>query len=145
MTQQAKEDAAVQYVSARAMLSKLVTILRNAVAPRPVSLEAHDTPLRVRQASALALVVNEMVSNSLKHGAGEVSIVFSVADGMAQLEVCDEGEGFPTDFDPQRAGHTGLELMETAARWDLAGTISYSSRSTGGARVMVRFALSPTS
>ncbi len=95
------------------------------------------------------LLVNELVSNALKHGKGDIEVTLSLLPAtqeagerrIARLEVCDDGPGFPPDFDPNRATSTGLGLIESLGCWDLRGQIEYKNREEGGARVCVIFPL----
>lgn len=64
-------------------------------------------------------------SHAIKHGRGDIEVSLTVvsADNRAESrtarpEVSDNGPGFPPDFDPKRAAHTGLELIESMGRWD---------------------------
>ena len=60
-------------------------------------------------------------------------------DDTVCLEICDEGPGFPPGFDSRTAANTGLELIDSTARWDLRGELSYENRDRGGGRVIVTF------
>ena len=73
------------------------------------------------------------MSNSLKHGDGEIEITFATEGDTAMLEVCDSGSGYPQGFAP-RNGSTGMELLDTSVRWDLGGKIRFDNREEGGAR-----------
>ena len=85
--------------------------------------------------------MSELVSNAVKHAAGEVMLTLSREGGAVCVEVCDDGPGFPENFDPMAAANTGLELVESFARFDLDGETLYETRPEGGGRVTVRFAL----
>ncbi len=102
-------------------------------------LDADDASLSVKQATALALITNELISNSAKHGSRHVDIVFRSANGNCTMELTDDGPGFPQDFDPERHAHFGLELIVTLARWDLKGTVGFENAATGGGRVRIEF------
>jgi two-component sensor histidine kinase len=141
LTRQARESGETEVIASTTVLNRLVSMLRT-VSPREIRLEVQEISLSVRQASAMALVLQELVSNSLKHGAGEIEIVFAAEPDMATLEVCDSGPGYPAGFDP-RAGNTGMELLDTAVRWDLGGRSQFDNREAGGARARIRFPLSP--
>ena len=104
--------------------------------------ESEDMPVPLRHGSSLAILVNELVSNAVKHGREDVSVCLKRDGEGALLEVCDDGAGFPDGFDAVAAAHTGLELVEQVARWDLQGTVRYENRPEGGARVTVSFPLS---
>jgi PAS domain S-box-containing protein len=139
LTQEAKEGSDQERLSARDVLENLVGVLKQTMGDRPLALESDDVRLVGRQATALALVTNELVSNALKHGKGAIEIYFRADSARAILEICDDGPGFPAGFDPLMASHTGLELVENVVQWDLRGTTAYASRPQGGAQITVTF------
>ena len=67
--------------------------------------------------------------------------MFTVGRDSGALSVSDQGPGFPTDFDAQRSVNTGLELVDSLARWDLAGQIDFENSREGGACVRVTIPL----
>jgi two-component sensor histidine kinase len=95
--------------------------------------------LPVKQGTALALVINELVSNAAKHGASQVSVEYTARQGCCRLIVGDNGPGFPAGFDIDKDGQLGLDLVRTLARWDLQGTIACENSPDRGARVKVEF------
>lgn len=143
LTQQARADGAVDNFSVRQVMEKLLPVMQ-AMAQNTIQTQIEDVSLPVRHGTSLAVIINELVSNALKHGRGDVEISFTLAGKQANLEVCDDGTGFPPDFDPVTAAHTGLELIESLSRWDLQGTTRYENRIEGGARVIVEFPLPET-
>ena len=58
---------------------------------------------------------------------------------MVRLEVTDDGPGFPLDFDARTAAHTGLELVVSITRLDLAGQVLFVNNLRGGAKVRITF------
>jgi CHASE1-domain containing sensor protein len=150
LTQETKEDGEATFVSARAMLEKLLGLLRLSSERHIIRIDLSDARLTGKQGTSLALIVNELVSNGMKHGNREVSVTFRTEMGVQKdaglrmtgvLEVCDDGPGFPPGFDPGTASNTGLELVESLSRWDLGGEPSYGTSDSGGARAIVRFPL----
>ena len=93
----------------------------------------------VRLSSTFAVLVNELVSNALKHGSGSIQVLFGVQSGTARLEVLDEGNGFPDGFNPSHAANTGLDLIESLSQVDLEGSVRYENRSDGGGHVTIEF------
>ena len=91
------------------------------------------------QGTSIAVLINELVSNALKHGQGDIDVQISRREELAILTVTDHGPGFEADFDPQRMKSTGLELIESVGRHDLMGTVSYANGPTGGGLVTVEF------
>ena len=88
-------------------------------------LDLASVSLDVNQAVPCGLLINELVSNCLKHAfpngrRGEVRVELQlVDDGPAvRLRVADNGVGLPADFDLQRLHSLGLQLVS-----DLVGQI----------------------
>jgi two-component sensor histidine kinase len=76
-----------------------------------------DLCLDLNRAIPLGLIINEIVSNSLKHGfpaskKGEVLITLQSTDeGKAVLEIKDTGVGIPNDIDLKNPRSLGLQLV----------------------------------
>jgi len=60
---------------------------------------------------------------------------------MAVIEVNDDGEGLPPDFDLDTSPSLGLRIVQTLVREDLKGTFEITARENGsvGTRAVVRF------
>lgn len=144
LTKEAQGVAETGQVSAAATLEKLLPVVQRILAGRTLDWQVQDAPIPLRQASSLAILVNELVSNAAKHGRGRIQLTFQVSEGQVWLEVSDEGPGFPADFDPNSSSNTGLELIESVGRWDLQGDIRYGNHPEGGAHVTVVFPLKKT-
>jgi two-component sensor histidine kinase len=104
----------------------------------------------IDQATATGLLLNELVSNCLKHGfpegqTGEVSVALQPAndqdkpaDGRWCLRVSDTGVGLPPDFEDKRKASLGLQLV-TDMSHQLNGTLVIDSVPGAGARFSVEF------
>ena len=147
LTQQAKFDGDTEHLSTDSVLETLLPLLQNTIGERHLVAEAENIVLTSEQAASFALLVSECVSNAVKHAKdGKIEINLRRRDSTAILEVCDDGEGFPPNFDPRTAANTGLQLIESAARWDLRGSVEYDNPEGGGGRVTVTFPFAePTS
>ena len=139
LTLQAKSDSEAAQVPVNAIIPRLLGLMETTLQGRHIQCEVDDIRLTAEQAASLALLVNELVNNAIKHGRGDIEVSLHRVDNLAELEVCDDGPGFPADFDAKRAAHTGLELIDSMGRWDLRGTVAYGNQSKGGARVQVAF------
>ena len=140
LTQQSKDlGLATDQISVAAVLNRLVPLLTRTLAGRILNATTEDFILTVREGASVALLINELVSNAVKHGKGAIDLTLRPQNGHAILSVCDDGEGFPEGFDPVQAANTGLDLIQSVAEWDLRGTIEYSNRPQGGACVTVTF------
>ncbi len=138
LTLQIKRGGEDTHLPARDVLRQLIDRLQQTAGNRRVSAEIENMTLSAHQAASLALLINECVSNAIKHSKGEVDITLRVANDVATLEICDNGPGFPPDFDARRHANTGVELIESSARWDLRGDVLFENSAHGG-RVVVTF------
>jgi PAS domain S-box-containing protein len=130
-------------ISLKTALERLLPLIMAAMGGRQIVYDIEpELRLPMKQGSSFVLLVNELVSNANKHGAGEIEVSLRWQDSqqrVVQLAVCDSGPGFAPGFDPQQAANTGLELIESLAVWDLRGTVAYQNRPEGGARVVITF------
>ena len=139
LTQDTKTGGSADSVSVRGVMDKLLPLLRASAVSRTISYEGGDFRVTVGQGASISLLVSELVSNAVKHGRGDIEIGLTVDGTMARLDVCDDGPGFPRNFDWQTAKSTGLSLIDSTGRHDLNGAIQYENRPAGGARVSVSF------
>jgi hypothetical protein len=104
-----------------------------------VEVDTEAIALALKQATAVALIANELLQNAGKHGATRARVFMKATGPVAQLRVIDNGPGFPPDFDVSRDANLGLSLVDTLARHDLRGNVLFANDS--GARVEVTFPL----
>jgi two-component sensor histidine kinase len=108
-------------------------------------IQADPLWIAVRNAVPCGLLVNELLSNSLKYAfpgdrGGEITITLrATSDGHAVLVVADTGVGFPADTDFHRTGSLGLQLVCLLTE-QLGGTIALDTAS--GTQWTLRFPLS---
>jgi len=92
--------------------------------------------LNINQAIPCSLIVNEVVTNVLKHAydegdSGSMDISLIEKDGEIELNIQDDGKGLPDDFKQySHDGSLGLELIETLVS-QLKGEYSYNSLDGG--------------
>jgi two-component sensor histidine kinase len=139
LTLQPKADDQVEDVSALSILNKLLPSLSLISGDRNLTLLAVDVRLPIRQATSMAVLVNEAVMNAVKYGSGAIKITLEREDDTAVLEIRNEGSGFPHGLHTAESGNTGLELIESLATMDLLGAIEFVNPAGGGALVSVRF------
>ena len=95
------------------------------------------------------LIVNELLSNSMKHAfpnkrGGEISISLRAKGNEIELAYSDNGIGFPEGFQVERSRSLGLRLINELARKQLQGSLEISAGkkaglSGKGTGVVIRF------
>jgi two-component sensor histidine kinase len=141
LTRGARESGEVEMLQTREALDKLGPLLATIVGDRHIVFNVDELELPIRQGTSLVVLINELVSNAAKHGAGDIVLGLRAVGDQAELTVRDDGPGFPQGFDPKRHASTGLELIDSLGRWDLGGDISFCNNPGGGACVTVTFPL----
>ena len=121
----------------RRLCGELADILETSV-----DIEGIEAGIPTEQILALGLIVNELVSNAKKHGAGTIKVTFRTAGlGEYELAVLDEGKGLPEGFAPDRhaTGSLGMKLVALLAS-QLGGRLSAGANPAGrGACFSVTF------
>lgn len=139
LTQEAKGEGVMDIVSLKTALKKLVPIMLQTAGGRQIVPTIEEAFLPLKKGSAFVLLFNELISNAIKHGKGDIDVSLKVSGQNACLMVSDDGAGFPDGFTADMSANTGLELIESMGRWDLEGSIEYENRDEGGARVVITF------
>ena len=85
--------------------------------------------LTIEKAVPLSLIVNELITNSIKHafpkgGPGEIIIHFSLEDSRYLLIYQDSGAGIPDEYSFEKRSTLGMQLIQGLAG-QLDGTIRY--------------------
>lgn len=83
------------------------------------------------QAIPCGLILNELISNALKHAfpqdrPGSITIQLDLDGDHVRISVGDDGVGLPAGFDPRTQGNLGLELVHTLVD-QLDGQITHIS------------------
>jgi len=104
------------------------------------SSDIHDIFLAIDSAIPVGLIVNELISNSLKYAfpdgkTGEISLAIQKVDHTLTILFKDNGVGIPSGFDWRNAPSLGLRLVITLVD-QLDGTIELD-RSSGTAFTIV--------
>jgi two-component sensor histidine kinase len=95
-----------------------------------------------KEATCLALAINELFCNSLMHGIvdfreGYVSVDIFVDKENLHLKIQDNGKGFPPGFDWRKQKGLGLKIVEALIERDLRGTFKFVSNNEGALAVLV--------
>ncbi|HPJ39456.1 MAG TPA: histidine kinase dimerization/phosphoacceptor domain -containing protein, partial [Spirochaetota bacterium] len=110
-----------------------------------VSTDIDDIALGLNDAIPCGLIINELVTNSLKHAfehvddpAISVSMKNGGPDKSIMLTVQDNGKGIPESFNPEDPDTLGMRLVFSLAQ-QIGGEVSYSF--TEGTRFTITFPL----
>ncbi len=89
------------------------------------------------------LIINELVTNSIKHAftesnEGIILINLHTKDNVLFLEVSDNGKGFPKEVDFKNTNSLGLQLVNTLVE-QLNGKLELSVNKNGGTSFYINF------
>jgi len=120
-----------QSINVRDVCQRIVTQTRQLMAPGQqveFLIEGPAIYLPSTQATATALVINELVQNALEHGYehrdhGQIKVVLTDGGDSVKLEICDDGEPLSTDFDLAASTSLGLQIVRSLVQSDLRGEI----------------------
>lgn len=93
------------------------------------------------QAAHVALAVNEVVVNALKHAfagrkEGRLDVELIREGAQIRVGVIDDGVGLPAGFTLAGSSNLGLRLVQSIVRDDLGGSLEFASK--GGTKVDMR-------
>ncbi|GIV96778.1 MAG: hypothetical protein KatS3mg057_1435 [Herpetosiphonaceae bacterium] len=137
-----REDIGVTTI--QAIARQIVDNIRvGLVGEVPVHFEVTGVPVAVasREATTLALVMNELISNALHHGIAEQGGTIGIdawrEDATVLVQVRDDGPGIRRERHNKSQG-LGLQIIETLVTKDLHGSFNFDRRD-GWSRATLRF------
>jgi two-component sensor histidine kinase len=106
-------------------------------------IQKSDLSVPTRQATILSLLINELTANAISHGfehrdRGYVRIRAWAEQGLASIEVFNDGQGVPSGFDPAQSSGLGMRITQRLVTSDLRGTFTISSNREG-TTALIRF------
>ena len=112
-----------QYISVRAVLAEISRLYRDDI---PINIDVQgESPLPHSAATAFAVILNELISNTLKHNSHDNLLIFitvKVEKEEIQIDYSDNGRGFPeTGMHPG----IGLMLIQMIVEKELKGELIY--------------------
>jgi two-component sensor histidine kinase len=97
----------------------------------PIEVDGDEGNIPTTLIQPIGLLVNELVTNAAKHGAGQINVSYRVRGDSRSLIVCDRGKGLPADFDPDTARTgLGMKVVGILAK-QLGGKITAGSNPDG--------------
>ena len=81
-----------------------------------------------KTATALSLVITELIHNALEHGLSEtgdqLTVEISKNGDQYLVSVCDNGSGLPKEFNIEKSANLGLQIANTLTKNELNGSIN---------------------
>jgi two-component sensor histidine kinase len=104
--------------------------------------DINGIPIRIDQANPIGLVINELISNSLKYAfpdesKGEITVSMKKLDKELELIVMDDGVGISDGFDWKNSSSLGLKIVRTLVENQLDGSIDMESKN--GTKFTIKF------
>lgn len=132
-----------------ALVQMLTTAITGSWPDTQVAIETHGdtTMLTPQQASYLAMILNELLTNTLKYARpqqGPLCIKITIAEEPPTdlvIEVNDNGQGYPADVLEGKRSHVGIHLARVFTEQQLEGTLTLNN--TPGATARLRFPKKP--
>lgn len=110
-----------------------------AVLDRSIRIEGTEIDVPNTWIQPIGLIINELVTNAAKHGAGRIDVLYEVEDDRHLLSVCDEGNNLPEDFSPATVSKSlGMRVVRSLAK-ELGGNLTAGRRPEGGSCFKVSF------
>lgn len=128
------------------------------ILPMMNDVAAVDSPIRIHRvgdlgvldadrATALIMVITELVQNAIEHafepGAREGSVTIRAERSARWLDVVvhDDGRGLPDGFSLEKSDRLGLQIVRTLVSAELDGSLGMHEVPTGGTDVVLRVPL----
>ncbi|WP_329662454.1 sensor histidine kinase [Geminicoccus sp.] len=144
--QSLSEDAQGDAIDLGIYLSQIASAVMRAHATEGVRLDlkVDSFPVSVNVAMPAGLVVNELLTNALKHAfadrdGGEITLHSLVDDTGCRVVVADNGAGLPEGMEWPQPGKLGA-LMVKSLQTNAKATFELESGPNGGTRAIICFA-----
>jgi PAS domain S-box-containing protein len=120
----------------RGYLGDIVKTIKSAylsgVKPIQIETELAELELDAKRAATLGLIVNELLTNSLKYAftarpSGTVRVSTEKSEGRLRLEISDDGTGLPPGFDWRSSKGLGLQFIDRLSQ-QLLATVEVESK-----------------
>lgn len=97
-----------------------------------------------KQASNIALIINELILNSMEHGfegrdKGTIGLAVSETKDAYVIELYDDGWGLPDDFGRKPSKSLGLQIIQTLVEGDMGGTFAMYNDEGTHARITIPY------
>jgi len=133
-------------IDLKTYLSKITTAIfqsnSNSSGNVKLKSDVEDSPISINQAYPIGLVVNELISNSLKYAfpddrKGQITVKMKKLKKGLKLTVADNGVGIPDELDWKNSSTLGLKLVRTLVENQLDGSLDMESNN--GTKFTIKF------
>lgn len=127
-------------------LRKLISMIINTIHnEREISIyfNCEQVQLNVNQAIPSSLIVNEIITNSIKHAFtgskdGVINVELKEVNELIKIKLTDNGKGFPKNLDKKEKSSLGLQLIDVLSK-QMNATYNYDSTPGGGTAFAIEF------
>lgn len=122
---------------ARSIYQAIITSMLSPDFKLQATFKADKTQLASEKATSIALILNEMLQNSIEHGfegrsEGKLEVNFNLVGNNYELIIKDDGVGLPEGVDVMSGKSLGLKIIKTMAESDLNGKFTITNGADGG-------------
>ena len=107
---------------------------------RTIVVEGPEVTIKTELAIPLGFIVNELVTNAVKYGAGDILVRLAAQSPTRHsVSVLDQGPGLPQNFDPANSKGLGMKILRSFAK-QIGGELQLDPGENGrGSFLMVSF------
>ena len=96
------------------------------------TIDAGYVRMNINEAIPCALIVNEVITNAFKHAfihtdAGQINVRLFKEKGVVSIEIRDNGNGLPEDFEERNSSSIGMTIIHSLKE-QLEGELEFSSQ-----------------
>lgn len=105
-----------------------------------VRVEGEDVEIPTASAMPLGFIVNELITNAVKHGKGQVIVRIEASlPAVRSISVLDDGPGLPAGFNPAHSRGLGMKIVQALVK-QIGGTLEFRPGDNGrGVCSIVKF------
>ncbi len=107
-----------------------------------IAVQSANCEIPTTLALPLSLIVNDLITNSVKHAKSDITVRFeSITPVAHSISVVDEGPGLPDGFDPADSKGLGMQIVQALVK-EIGGELRFFAGNNGrGTRVTLTFYL----
>lgn len=129
-----------QDVDIKPILTHIIETLQASVPDRVIESELTEVSLPARTTSSISVIVNELLSNAIKHGDAKIKVELKkLNDKELVLSVSNDGSQFTDELKDKSKTRNGLTIVEALALGDLGSAPKFENINSNTALVTINF------